>query len=94
MRDDPNPRRMMMITRNVSLITEDSLVLYMDGSHDSRKPQAVAGFGFSGVRGGNGDDDMDARVVVAAAGPVVIDAKSAVFLGATRHTNNTGELTA
>ena len=93
MRDDPNPRRMMMITRNVSLITEDSLVLYMDGSHDSRKPQAVAGFGFSGVRGGNGDDDMDARVVVAAAGPVVIDAKSAVFLGATRHTNNTGELT-
>ena len=50
MRDDPNPRRMMMITRNVSLITEDSLVLYMDGYHDSRKPQAVAGFGLSGVR--------------------------------------------
>ena len=82
------------LTRNVRLITADSLILYPDGSHDSSLPQAVAGFGFTGVRGDNGDDDLDARVLVAASGPVVLDERSPVYLGADKHTNNTAELTA
>ena len=42
---------------------------------------------------GTGKGDEEAHVVVAAAGPVVTDPTVPVFLGATGHTNNTGELT-
>ena len=53
---------------------------YPDGSHDSRKPCAVAGWGFTAVRGGDGEGDEEAHVVVAAAGPVVTDPMVPVFL--------------
>ena len=82
------------LVRSMRLVTADSLILYPDGSHDSSRPQALAGFGYTGVRGDNGDDDLDARVLVAASGPVVLDERSPVYLGADKHTNNTAELTA
>ena len=88
-----DPAVVPRLTRSVRLITVDSLILYPDGSHNSSMPQAVAGFGFTGVRGDNGDDDLDARVLVAASGPVVLDERSPVYLGADKHTNNTAELT-
>ena len=88
------PSRVMHVTRQVQLITADSLIIYSDGSHDTSQPQAVAGFGFSCVRGDNGDDDLDARVVSVGSGPVVLNERSPVYLGADKHTNNTGELTA
>ena len=76
------------------LITGDSLIVYPDGSHDTSRPQAIAGFGFTCVRGDNGDDDLEARVVTVGSGPVVLDERLPVYLGADRNTNNTGELTA
>ena len=89
-----DPSAVINMPRSMSMITDDTLIIYPDGSHDSSKPQAVAGFGFTGIREGDGEADMDARVVVSASGPVITDKTAGVFLGAEKHSNNSGELTA
>ncbi len=63
-----------------------------DGSGGTARAPG-AGWGFVVVTGGDGDDDDDARELHESCGPVVCDAAAPVWLGAQRHTNNTGELT-
>ena len=81
--------------RSHTTITPTTLILYTDGSHDSGKPQATAGFGYVGIRNGDAEkDEINCYIEVQGAGPVVTDYKSPVYLGARKHSNNTGELTA
>ena len=81
--------------RSHTTITPSTLILYTDGSHDSGKPQATAGFGYVGIRNGDAEkDEINCYIEVQGAGPVVTDYKSPVYLGARKHSNNTGELTA
>ena len=83
------------IQRSHITTTPNTLILYTDGSHDSGKPQAIAGFGYVGIRNGDADkDEVNCYIEVQGAGPVVTDYKSLVYLGARKHSNNTGELTA
>ena len=83
------------IQRSHTTITPDTLILYTDGSHDSGKPQAIAGSGYVGIRNGDAEkDETNCYIEVQGAGPVVTDYKSLVYLGARKHSNNTGELRA
>jgi hypothetical protein len=83
------------IQRSHTTTTPNTLILYTDGSHDSGKPQAIAGFGYVGIRNGDAEkDEINCYIEVQGAGPVVTDFKSLVYLGARKHSNNTGELTA
>ena len=76
-------------------ITQDTLVIYTDGSHDSGKPQATAGFGYIGVRGGDAiQDTHNSYTQMQGSGPVITNKNSRPYLGADKHTNNTGETTA
>ena len=76
----------------VSHVTPHTRVVYSDGSGGTARAPG-AGWGFVVVTGGDGDDDDDARELHESCGPVVCDAAAPVWLGAQRHTNNTGELT-
>ena len=81
--------------RSHTTITPRTLILYTDGSHDSGKPQAIAGFGYVGIRNGDAEkDEINCYIEVQGAGPVATDYKSPVYLGAREHSNNTGEPTA
>ena len=72
------------IQRSHTTITPSTLILYTDGSHDSGKPQATAGFGYVGIRNGDAEkDEINCYIEVQGAGPVVTDYKSPVYLGAT-----------
>ena len=66
---------------------------YKEGDCYPRRPER-AGFGFAVVAGGDGGADAAAREVSTGCGPVVLDQDSPLFLGATRRTNNTAELSA
>ena len=69
---------------------------YCDGSYTPQKhPRNVelAGWASAIVRGGDGQADVGATVVAEGWGPVVLDEDAPQFLGATRLTNNTAELT-
>ena len=46
------------------------------------------------VRGGDGEDDKDAREIMRGWGQVITDKNHPAYLGADEHTNNTAELTA
>ena len=54
----------------------------------------TAGWGFTVVTGGNGNDDAAADETHSRCGHVVTDAQQPGYIGAERLTNNTGELTA
>ena len=71
-------------------------VVYTDGAYDQAKEGGVqkAGFGVVVVRGGDGENDADAKEVFRGWGQVKTDSASQAFLGAVEHTNNTAELTA
>ena len=76
-------------------LTQDTLIIYTDGSHDSGKPQATAGFGYIGVRGGDAiQDTHNSYTQMQGSGPVITNTNSRPYLGADKHTNNTGETTA
>ena len=74
----------------------DMLVIYTDGSGPDQGAAnaTTAGWGFTAVTGGNGDDDDQATEVHSRCGPVITEASSAAYIGAERATNNTAELTA
>jgi hypothetical protein len=54
----------------------------------------MAGWGWVRVHGGDGDRDEHALEMAHACGPVIIEKGHPAFLGATKLSNNTGELSA
>ena len=71
----------------------NALVVYTDGAGPkSWWGRQTAGWGFTVVTGGNGDDA--AVETHSRCGHVVTDAQQPGYIGAERPTNNTGELTA
>ena len=73
---------------------KDTRVLYTDGGHDAQSMEAIAGFGYSIISGGDGKSDESAWILHEGAGPVCIDEHEPQYVGAQKHTNNTGEITA
>ena len=71
-------------------------VVYTDGAYDQAGKGGAqkGGFGFVIVRGGDGDQDREAREVARGWGQVQTNKASPAYLGAVEHTNNTAELTA
>ena len=68
------------IQRSHTTITPSTLILYTDGSHDSGKPQATAGFGYVGIRNRDAEiDEINCYIEVQGAGPVVTDYESLVY---------------
>ena len=65
-------------------------VAYTDGGCAA----GMAGWAWNLLHGGDGDADVDACEVAVGYGPVVIEAGHPAFIGASKHTNNTGELSA
>ena len=73
----------------------NALVVYTDGAGpESWWGRQTAGWGFTVVTGGNGNDDAAADETHSRCGHVVTDAQQPGYIGAERPTNNTGELTA
>ena len=54
----------------------------------------LAGWGYVLTEGGDGVEDVQARVLDEGYGPVVVEEGHPAYIGATRPTNNTGELSA
>ena len=65
-------------------------VAYCDGGCGAN----MAGWGWVLVRGGDGDQDEHAVEMLSACGPVLTERGHPAFLGATKMSNNTGELSA
>ena len=82
-------------TKEKTASTEDT-VIYTDGAYDQAKEGGTqkGGFGVVMVRGGDGEDDKDAREIMRGWGQVITDKNHPAYLGADEHTNNTAELTA
>ena len=69
-------------------------VAYMDGAYDQAMEGGTqrAGWGFVVVTGGDGRKDTQAKEIARGRGRVILDGADPSFTGATRDTNNTGEL--
>jgi ribonuclease HI len=65
-------------------------VVYCDGGFSAN----MAGWGWVRVHGGDGDQDTHAHEILHACGPVITERGHPAFLGATKMSNNTGELSA
>ena len=66
----------------------------MDGAYDQAMEGGTqrAGWGFVVVTGGDGRKDTQAKEIARGRGRVILDRADPSFIGATRDTNNTGEL--
>ena len=69
-------------------------VVYTDGSGPDDPARGAAGWGFTIVTGGDGIDDKHATEQHAASGKVETEPTATGHIGATKGTNNTGELSA
>ena len=87
------PRKRPLAAPPPAPLPANTLVIYTDGS-GPEPPATTAGWGFAVVSGGNGRDDDRATELHSRRGPVPTDQSDPSYLGATRGTNNTGELTA
>ena len=80
------------------VIHADTLLIYTDGccigNRNVKEVVQPAGWGFVVISGGDGSSDETAVSMDERCGPIVLDASSPEYLGATVTSNNTAELTA
>jgi ribonuclease HI len=80
----------LMLVTNAPPRAAPDWTAYCDGAYRNE----TAGWGWSVTVGGDGRRDTEASEIARGCGPVVVDGAHPAYLGATKHSNNTGELSA